>query len=230
MIRGVKPGLLACGLSLLFLFLGASGSTAQETVPEFRHETHRTVDCLACHTSPTGEDEHPQLTLTDCRSCHHGNPATTSCQQCHAPADARVINREMPRTLDITVGSLDHPRRDLPFRHAAHEEVRCQTCHTEGLALSAEDLDCSSCHDAHHRPTTRCRDCHEAPAAGAHDKQVHLGCGGSGCHEAAPANIRMVPRTRAFCLTCHDGMVYHKPGEACASCHPLPPPRPEGGN
>ncbi len=233
---GVKHSLGGLGLALGFVLFGATGATAQifgasdsAKLALFRHETHREVDCQACHDTPMGDEEHPDLTLTDCQSCHHADPANNVCQRCHAPADARVIALEMTRTLDIEIGSIDRPTRELPMRHSSHEDVRCQSCHSEGVGLSAVNVDCASCHESHHHPTTRCRDCHEAPAASAHNKQVHLGCGGAGCHENASANIKMVPRTRAFCLVCHDEMSYHKPGEACASCHRLPPPRPAGG-
>jgi hypothetical protein len=34
-----------------------------------------------------------------------------------------------------------------------------------------------------------------------------------------------VPRTREFCLVCHQTMVAHRPGGNCAQCHALPAPR-----
>lgn len=231
----VRPGLKSYTILFptLTLFLTAAslaaqqaGTEAGEDMPGFRHETHRDVECRACHESE--EPEHLHLTLEDCRSCHHQGPLASSCTRCHAPSDARTIARPVVRTLDIRLGSLDRPERALPFRHSSHGDLACRTCHTEGLERSAEELQCTDCHGMHHGPTVRCRDCHEPPAPAAHDREVHLGCGGSGCHERAPAGIRMVPRTRSFCLVCHDGMQYHKPGEACASCHRLPPPRTEG--
>lgn len=233
MKRGVMRSRAAYGLPLVFLFLGAPGLGAQgvsqtqtsDSVPSFRHETHRAVDCQECHETAEGEETHPQLGLPDCRACHHREPVSSNCERCHAASDARVVTRLMVRTLDIRIGSLDRPERALPLRHSDHEGVGCQTCHSDGLARSAADVACAACHEDHHRPTARCWDCHASPSDGSHDRQVHLGCGGSGCHMEAPAHIQMVPRTRAFCLTCHDGMTYHKPGDACASCHRLPPPR-----
>ena len=230
MYEGFKPILTrsAPALALLFLATGLPAQQGADPTDQFRHETHRAVECDACHSSVRGGEDSPQLSLTDCRSCHHAEPASTSCERCHAPADARVIALGMERTLDIQVGTIDRPTRTLPMRHSSHDGVRCQACHTAGPALSARDVECSSCHASHHRPITRCRDCHEPPAEWAHDKQVHLGCGGAGCHEAAPDDIQRVPRTRAFCLVCHSDMAYHKPDQACASCHVLPPPHAEG--
>jgi hypothetical protein len=228
----VRTGLVSSRFSLAVMVLAAAGpgahrARAQEAgVPSFRHETHRQIDCRSCHQ--TEEPERIELTLQDCRSCHHRDPASTDCELCHAPADARTVTRQLPRTLNIQLGSLDRPRRELPFRHSGHGEVGCQECHAQGLALSAAQVQCSGCHDAHHEPTLDCRACHEAPLPAAHDRQVHLGCGGSGCHVDAPDDIKMVPKTRELCLVCHDEMLYHKPGEACASCHRLPPPRTGG--
>lgn len=224
----VRIRLVSSTLSVVALLMagagpGAGRAGAQEAdVPGFRHETHRQIECRSCHQ--TEEPERIELTLRDCRSCHHGDPASTDCERCHAPADSRTVTRQLPRTLNIQLGSLDRPRRELPFRHSDHGDVECQECHTRGQALSAAQVQCSGCHDAHHEPTSSCRACHEAPSPAAHDRQVHLGCGEGGCHDDAPASIAMVPKTRELCLVCHDGMVYHKPGEACASCHRLPPP------
>lgn len=217
----VGPKVVTCVLPVAVLLLAAGGVWAQET-PGFRHETHRSVECTACHESEQGEAV--DFSLRDCRSCHHGDPANTVCERCHAPADARTVARQMPRTLDIRLGSLDGPRRSLPFRHSSHAGLRCQSCHTQGLGLSAAEVRCTGCHEAHHTPTVKCLECHETPAPEAHDKQVHLGCGDAGCHERAPQEIQRVPKTRELCLVCHDGMAYHKPGQACASCHLLPPP------
>lgn len=209
------------------LLLIASGSSAQSAGQEsnFRHTTHREVECTECHVDGEQAVQSPGMTLADCRSCHHGAPAAANCLTCHASDDAHRINRPVTRTLRLEVASTRPPERVLPFSHITHEGIRCQTCHTGGAALSAADVECTGCHQDHHRPTATCLRCHEPPAAGAHDREVHLGCGGSACHEGAPASIQTVPRTRAFCLACHADMTYHKPEQACASCHALPPPR-----
>jgi hypothetical protein len=211
-------------MAALLLFLAVPHLAAQQ--PEsramnFRHSTHRQVDCQACHRS--GE-QHPTMNSRTCLTCHHRSPATSDCRTCHAGDDLRAIDGKVTRMLDIRVGSLDRPERTLPMSHAVHASVRCQTCHTSGPALSAAKENCASCHEQHHRPSARCTDCHNAPAPSAHNVNVHQGCGGSGCHENAPASIKAVPHTRTFCLVCHRGMDRHKPEEPCASCHVLPPP------
>ncbi len=127
--------------------------------------------------------------------------------------------------MDITIGTLNRPVRTLPFQHRVHEGLACTNCHTGGTALSAADVDCSKCHTAHHQPQRNCMACHPQPKPQAHNTQVHLGCAGSGCHQAAPPSVASVPRTRTFCLVCHQGMVNHNPGENCEACHVLPRPR-----
>lgn len=191
----------------------------------FRHAQHREVECTACHSV---ERAHGALTVTslrDCRACHHTGPVAEPCASCHAASEVRGLAMRVQRTLDIQIGRLDHPRRQLPFDHAEHPRLQCQACHTEGLALSAAALDCAECHAEHHEPDRSCMACHAEPREGAHDVQVHLGCAGSGCHEAAPATVNAVPRTRDFCLACHQDLTDHRPGGNCEDCHSLPAPR-----
>jgi len=204
--------------------LGAPPAQARDTV-RFWHGQHRGVECTACHSM---ERTHGGLTVTslnDCRSCHHTEPVAASCQDCHSRAEVRRLTARVGRTMDIQVGTLNRPNRQLPFDHAVHGALNCAQCHTDGLALSASAVSCSGCHEQHHQPTTNCMACHNRPAAGAHGLQVHLGCAGSGCHEAIPAPVRSVPRTRDFCLVCHQDLTDHRPGRSCENCHTLPRPR-----
>lgn len=214
----------AVAKAALLLFLVVPPLAAQQSrsgSADFRHSTHRRVDCAACHEA--GQQQ-PTMNSRTCLSCHHRAAATSNCRACHAGDDPRSIDGAVTRTLDIRVGSLDRPERTLPMSHAVHAGVRCQTCHASGPALSAAEEDCANCHEQHHRPSTTCADCHDAPAPGVHTVSAHLGCTGSACHENAPASIATVPRTRTFCLVCHRGMERHRPDEPCASCHVLPPP------
>ena len=206
----------------------ASGAGAQDTVG-FRHGQHRGVDCMACHTVERAHGELTVTSLTDCRMCHHTEPVAASCSECHSTAEVRGLTMRVRRTMDIRVGRLNRPTRNLPFDHRPHLAVACRECHTEGAALSAARVDCAACHEEHHEPERSCMACHDEPRDGAHDAQVHLGCAGSGCHAAVPASVNAVPRTRDFCLACHQGMTEHRPGRNCESCHSLPQPRSAAG-
>lgn len=202
--------------------LASSGPPQAQEGVRFWHSQHRDVECTACHSM---EQTHGGLTvssLRDCRSCHHTEPVATDCLACHTRADVRRVTARVPRTLDIRVGRLDRPSRRLPFEHAVHLDLDCARCHTDGLGLSASTVACSDCHDQHHEPTSNCMACHESPADGAHTVDVHLGCAGSGCHEALPATLRDVPRTRDFCMACHQDLTDHRPGRNCEDCHTLP--------
>lgn len=191
----------------------------------FRHRDHLAAACQDCHST---ERVHGRTTVTglgDCRSCHHTQPLAANCTSCHDRGEVRALSRPVPRTMNIQIGSLDQPRRLLPFDHAAHDQMECSACHSRGLALSAAQTNCSACHAAHHQPDVNCIGCHLEPAPTAHTRDAHLGCGGAGCHEAAPASIRDVPRTRALCLSCHQTKVDHKAPGNCSQCHILPAPR-----
>lgn len=191
----------------------------------FRHSQHVAVECRSCHSSERAHGRTIVTGLRDCRSCHHAQPLAGDCSNCHTPRAVRSVEAWVPRTLDIRIGSLDRPRRLLPFDHAVHEGVECTACHTRGLALSAARVDCSGCHAAHHQAEATCMSCHDQPASHAHTRDAHLGCAGAGCHEAIPASIRDVPHTRSLCLVCHQDRVDHRPDGDCGQCHILPRPR-----
>jgi hypothetical protein len=200
-------------------------TAARPAIPDtlrFWHAQHRGVECTACHST---RDAHGRVTVTslrDCRACHHVEPVATPCAQCHDRAAVRRLSTTVSRVMDIRVGTLNRPRRTLPFDHAQHLRYDCQQCHTEGLARSAAAVNCAGCHQEHHQANVSCMSCHPEPRAGAHDLASHAGCAGSGCHDAAPASVQAVPRTRDFCLACHQTQVDHRPGRNCVACHTLP--------
>lgn len=190
----------------------------------FDHRTHAAISCGGCHAEG---DVHGEATVTgieDCRSCHHREPVSVSCARCHGPADQPRETYEVTRSVRFSVGTAD-AERTLSFPHEAHLDEDCASCHTRGLALEVpEDLDCQSCHEEHHTPETRCASCHVAAPVSAHPpSEAHVTCSGAGCHQRVP--FESVPRTRAFCLGCHQDLVDHEPGRRCEDCHQLPAPR-----
>jgi hypothetical protein len=198
-----------------------TGGMTRDTL-RFWHSQHRGVECTECHST---RDRHGGVTVTslrDCRSCHHTAPVATPCVGCHDQGAVRRLQTTVSRVMDIRVGSLNRPRRTLPFDHAHHLRYDCQQCHTQGLALSAAGLDCAQCHQEHHQAEISCMSCHPSPADGAHDLNAHLTCTGAGCHTAPAATVQAIPRTRNFCLSCHQDLVEHRPGRNCVSCHALP--------
>jgi nitrate/TMAO reductase-like tetraheme cytochrome c subunit len=191
----------------------------------FRHGQHRDVECSACHRTVRTHGELVITTLRECRQCHHTQPVADRCSRCHRPADYQARPYRVTETFRLSVQQRRPRERALSFEHRTHEGVACRECHTAPLTLSAAGVTCTSCHDQHHRPSAECRSCHVEPPVAAHPPEVHVGCAGAGCHDALPAGVRNVPRTRNFCLVCHQGLVDHRPGRNCADCHELPPPR-----
>ena len=229
--RAPGPVRLASAGSLEWLALAAHPGDARspQDTARFRHAQHRDVECTACHSM---DRTHGGLTVTsiaDCRTCHHTTSVAQPCAGCHTAAEVRGLSFRVQRTLDIRIGRLNRPSRDLPFDHRTHGGEECTECHTEGLSLSAAAVSCSGCHEQHHEPERSCMSCHAEPRDGAHDAEAHLGCAGSGCHATATASVRSVPRTRPFCLACHQDMTDHRPGRNCEACHSLPSPRSTGG-
>jgi hypothetical protein len=189
---------------------------------DFSHAQHRDVNCLQCHSM---SDAHGTLRVTDarqCQECHHTQPLAATCTNCHREADFRGERLRMQLAFSPSVGGA--ATREILFAHAQHGSVSCTSCHTTPVT-QAVTVGCTDCHEQHHRPENQCMACHTAPPRAAHTVLAHLGCSSSGCHSPLPAAIARVPRTRNFCLACHQELVDHERGANCADCHQLPPPR-----
>lgn len=200
--------------------------TPRPDIPlEFSHNRHREVECTQCHRS---DQSHGALTVTSvrgCRECHHTGPQIAAqCTNCHTQAEVQGQLHRVDQPLRLTAGNRT-PVRRLPFSHRQHPQIACVNCHTETLTRAVTRT-CDGCHVDHHRPAATCMNCHAKPPHGAHDLNSHLTCSGSGCHTALP--FQGVPRTRNACLSCHQDLVRHEPGQECVKCHILPRPR-EGG-
>jgi nitrate/TMAO reductase-like tetraheme cytochrome c subunit len=209
------PSALAPGASLLHSW----GYPLPQTL-DFRHSDHPDIDCAQCHQSTEQHGEVTVTTVTDCRSCHHSETTVLAdgCAACHEESGTTGDPYSETRTMTFSTGSV--VERELPFDHEAHVSQECATCHTEGLELSAADVECASCHVEHHQPLNDCMSCHAEPEDDAHTVDVaHVTCSGAGCHTPAP--FEGLPRTRPFCLSCHQDQVDHRPGGDCAECHAL---------
>lgn len=206
----------------------ASSSDAPQVPPDFTHRNHDAVQCYECHDT---RERHGALLVTsiqDCRACHHAASRAAPCSRCHTASDAPERTFDVVRAVAFTVGTRD-PNRTLSFPHESHDAIDCARCHTQGVTLAApDDLDCSGCHADHHTPQSDCASCHRAAPVQAHPpSEAHVTCSGAACHQNVP--FRTVPRTREFCLGCHQDMREHEAPRACADCHALPAPRPQGG-
>jgi hypothetical protein len=192
---------------------------------DFSHAVHRQLDCLDCHSVA---DTHGALAVTglrQCRECHHAPPLAANCSGCHQAGD---FVGERQRILQTFAPVVREPvARELFFAHAQHHTVACASCHVEPLTMAVTGT-CRDCHEQHHQPQVQCMACHIVPPRDAHTAAAHLTCTAAGCHVTLAAPLARVPRTRPFCLACHQELVDHERGGNCADCHILPPPRAAG--
>lgn len=226
----ILPGVMAVvGLLLVTGATGGTGGPAPvQEMPEFTHSDHESVDCVSCHTSVEAHGSLSVTSIADCRSCHHTQPVARSCSLCHTSEDAPNEAFRVTRPVSFSVGTRD-PARTMVFPHARHANIDCARCHTEGVSLAvSDDLDCAGCHAEHHTPETNCASCHRVAPVEAHPpQQAHVTCSGGGCHVDVP--FRTLPRTRAFCLGCHQDHREHEAPLPCAQCHVLPDPLLQSG-
>ena len=183
-----------------------------DTLPRFSHRVHHNVACKSCHTTTESHGALKIRSVRDCLSCHHAAERVTDCAQCHA-TDSLPRYLSLPVPVRTSVSSVVHTRT-LPFSHAAHTTVACRDCHVQPVTLAPKS--CANCHVQHHADSTTCSDCH-APRLALHDREVHGGCGGAGCH--TDAAVLALPPLRNVCLVCHQEQANHEPGKDCASCH-----------
>ncbi|HEY0306240.1 MAG TPA: NapC/NirT family cytochrome c [Longimicrobiales bacterium] len=190
----------------------------------FSHARHRQVRCESCHDS---RQQHGAIVIKsnrDCQSCHHGNQqVSANCANCHQASEYTQRAYPVTQRFSFSVGQPRVKERRTAFDHRPHAQVACAQCHKDTLTRSAENVQCNACHTDHHKPTESCMSCHPTPKQGAHNRNVHVTCSGSGCHSQLP--VSGIPRTRPFCIACHQDMVNHKPTGNCADCHRLPAPR-----
>ena len=192
----------------------------------FNHTRHRQVKCESCHNSTESHGAVVIKSAAQCQSCHHGNTAVAAnCASCHQPGEYANRTYPMSQRFTFSTPSSGTRQRAVSFAHQPHSRVECTACHREPVTRSAAKVECNACHADHHKATASCMACHPTPRQAVHNRNVHLSCAGSGCHSELPKSIANVPRTRTFCLACHQNMVNHRPTGNCADCHRLPAPR-----
>lgn len=190
-------------------------TNCHETVPS--HTTHVGIRCTYCHTIPEQFAALQVLTDQECMTCHHGPDHGYSCETCHKTADVTEV---ASITKPILLPGWEEARpRQMSFSHENHITQRCEDCH---LAPPSADnvVDCTACHEDHHRIEATCSSCHLPADSAVHREQAHLGCSGSGCH--VDTDVSAFPPSRTVCLVCHADKVDHEPQKQdCAQCHAI---------
>ena len=182
----------------------------------FSHPIHKKLACLTCHVTTSGA----KLTFEQprgCQICHHQQPETSNCRQCHEQGS---LPEATAVTFAVAAAGKPARTRTVGFAHAVHDSVPCTACHGQKVTLGVVDsaLSCNGCHAQHHEAGRDCATCHRsAETLAAHQAPVrpHTAC--DACHTTA--RIAELRPTRSFCLACHEATVDHYPGRECTTCH-----------
>ena len=161
---------------------------------------HRNLSCASCHKENTVAAELPMT----CNGCHqyddvHFGQNGKDCAQCH--------NNE--RWND---SGFDHGKTAFPLQ-GAHQNVRCERCHVNGVQAKLRWSGCSGCHqsDDPHQQTLgkQCQRCHNEVGW---DHKIRFD------HELTPFPLLGAHATTA-CENCHEDYRFIGHGTACGSCH-----------
>jgi hypothetical protein len=202
-----------------------SGSRARpaSTPRPFTHQRHESLPCRGCHGSGSTHGAILVRAPSGCAACHHDPSRGLACTSCHSAND---IPAERTVRLALSLNVAAAPRtREVSFPHALHVArnagLVCADCHGAKVTLP-KNVQCGSCHQAHHDGRAECTSCHalSASASAAHDASVHLTCAGGACH--SPAKAPTPTQARSVCVFCHRDSQTHEPEGSCAACHRIP--------
>jgi len=195
------------------------------------HAGSRGNDCQDCHTEKdwkttrfkhfkeTGfelEGSHAELT---CNACHLDNMALetppTECVGCHSSNDVHQGSRgsecaECHNTRDWEI-DFDHERENGFALLGAHNELRCEQCHTGAVTDPLPDT-CEQCHDEddpHNGTLGACDSCHSTSAWA---KSLRFD------HEFTDYPLFGLHRL-ATCEQCHLSQQYDEADGECFDCH-----------
>ncbi len=182
----------------------------------FSHQRHKTINCIACHGTRTGQSRLTFERPRGCEICHHQAPAQSDCRRCHDQNETLT-----PIALHVAVTVAGKPPRDreVSFAHDVHKDLACVECHTQSVTLQPDSMmrTCVSCHEKHHQADRDCATCHRTDQivpAHTGSIQTHVKC--DACH--TPQIIARLVPTRSLCVTCHEKQDHYAPQE-CTICH-----------
>jgi nitrate/TMAO reductase-like tetraheme cytochrome c subunit len=190
--------------------LGVERETVTFLGRRFDHERHTIAAGLECGTCHSSLDDHGKTLLkktSDCASCHHPQIGAMNCAACHSGPGGAPTE------------PIDHPVGAFPHQPHLEAGFQCVNCH-EAPSMSADGVDCTTCHALHHQPEATCVSCHQSGAKEKHALAfAHSTC--SQCHGEKAQGI--TKWTRQVCTVCHVDRVEHNAPVACELCHEIAP-------
>jgi len=189
---------------------------------------HEQAPCIKCHPIQVDnkfpdDSEYSRFTgikHDSCSDCHediHRGKFSTNCQDCHNPADWKIINQ----------ANFDHSRTNFPLK-GRHSGLLCEKCHFPGTPVAGQKHEkCTDCHQDYHRGQfaggkigSECSECHLVngftPALFSIGQHRETNFPLAGSHLAVP------------CIACHksttlaDGSVttqFKYESTRCRTCH-----------
>jgi len=119
--------------------VAVAGHAPRDRIVTFRHETHASLRCVACHTTPATLAAQPPATCRACHAEHHA--AERDCGVCHGAADPRAAHAGLA---DMHV-ACDNCHAEEVVALLTPNRSFCRTCHADKQEHYA-DRECTVCH------------------------------------------------------------------------------------
>jgi len=119
--------------------VAVAGHAPRDRTVTFRHETHQSLRCVACHTTLATLAAQPPATCQGCHAEHHA--AGRDCGACHGAADPRAAHAALA---DMHV-ACDNCHAEEVVALLTPNRSFCRTCHADKQAHYA-DRECTVCH------------------------------------------------------------------------------------
>lgn len=123
--------------------VAVAGAERRSHAARFEHERHRTLPCLACHTTPVTLA--PASAVAGCAACHDDHHAQGKpCAACHNEGMSPAVRAAHAPPLEAHTGC-DACHSLVIVARLVPDRALCVTCHT-AQQDHHPDRECTVCH------------------------------------------------------------------------------------